>query len=82
MIPIATISLVIADQLWLGPADDPAWPDRASTAPNDHSFAREPSPKVHCDHHLRGLALLTTARAAPTNAHCTRRYQPNPHSAR
>jgi hypothetical protein len=36
MMPIATISLVTADQLscWLAAADDHAWPERASTAPN------------------------------------------------
>jgi hypothetical protein len=43
MMPIATISLVTADQLscWLTAADDLAWPECASSARNDHSFLRE-----------------------------------------
>ena len=40
MMPIATISLVTADQLScrLAAADDHAWPEYTSTARNDHSF--------------------------------------------
>jgi hypothetical protein len=82
MIPIATLALVIADQLWLTAADDPAWPECASTAPTDHSFAREPQPKGSLRLSSASLAPLATARAAPTNARCTRPSQPNPHSAR
>jgi hypothetical protein len=46
MIPIATISLVTADQssCRLAAADDHAWPECTSTARNDHSFVRESQP--------------------------------------
>ena len=82
MIPIATISLVIANQLRLAAADDHAWPEWASTAPIDHSFTRKPQPKRSLRPSFARLALLATARAATTNARCTHRSRPNPHSAR
>jgi hypothetical protein len=46
MMPIATISLVTADQLScrLAAADDHAWPECTSTARNDHSFVCESQP--------------------------------------
>ena len=46
MMPIATISLVTADQLScrLAAADDRAWPECTSTARNDHSFVCESQP--------------------------------------
>jgi hypothetical protein len=84
MMPIATISLVTADQLScrLAAADDHTWPECASTAPNHHSFVREPQP-------IRLIAAIISAfgppRRSPRGPHgrpLHRRPQPNPHSAR
>jgi len=84
MMPIATISLVTADQLscWLAAADDRTWPECASTAPNDPSFVREPQP-------LRLIAAIICPFGPPRRSprHLNgrplhRRPQPNPHSAR
>jgi hypothetical protein len=84
MMPIATISLVTADQLScrLAAADDHAWPQCASSAPSDHSF-------------VRGAQSTTPVSAiicpfGPSHRSARRRHRrplhrwppPNPHSAR
>jgi hypothetical protein len=84
MMPITTISLVTADQLscWLAAADDHAWPEGASNAPNDHSFVCQ-------SQSIRLIAAMISAfgppRRSPRGPHgrpLHRRPQPNPHSAR
>ena len=84
MIPIAASSLVTADQLScrLAAVDDHACPEGASTAPNDLHSPAESQPESSLRPSSAGLALLATARTAPTNTRCTPRSQPNPHSAR
>ena len=67
---------------WLAAANDHAWSERAPTAPNHHSFAHEAPAQRLIAASSPALTFLDTARAAPTNARCTRRSQPNPHSAR
>ena len=84
MMPIATISLVTADQLssWLAAADDHAWPECASTARNDYSF-------VCKSQSVRLIAAIICPFAPPRRSArgsfarpLHRRPQPNPHSAR
>ena len=84
MMPIATISLVTADQLscWLATADDHAWPECASTARNDHSFLRESQP-------IRLISAIVCPFGPPRHSArrphgrpLHRRPQPNSHSAR
>ena len=94
MMPIATISLVTADQLScrLAAADDHAWPECTSTARNDHSFVCESQPirlisAIVCPFGAlrRTLAAPTGARrtlAAPTGARRTVGPSQIPHSAR
>jgi len=84
MMPIATISLVTADQLScrLAAAHDHAWPQCASTAPNHRSFLCECQP-------IRPIAAIICPFGPPRHSArrpdrrpLHRRPQSNPHSAR
>jgi len=84
MTPIATISLLTADQLScrLAAADDHAWPECASTAPNDHS-----SPLRVSAHKTIAAIICPFATPRHSDRHPNRRplhrwTQPNPHNAR
>ena len=84
MMPIATISLVTADQLscWIAAADDHAWPECALTARNDHSFVRESQSTRLIAAIIYRLAVFAAALAAPTGARRTVGPSQIPHSAR
>ena len=78
MMPIATISLVTADQLScrLTAADDLAWPECASTAPYDHTFVCESQP-ISFGHRLP--VWRSSPHPRGTNGRPPhRRPQPNP----
>jgi len=84
MMPIATISLVTADQLScrLTAADDLAWPECASTAPYDHSFVCESQPirlisAIVCPFGAlrRSLAATTGARRTVGPSQIPHRYR-------
>jgi hypothetical protein len=80
MMPIATISLVTADQLScrLAAADDHAWPECTSTARNDHSFVRESQPiKAHFGYRLPVWRSASHPHG-PNGRPPHRRPQPNP----
>ncbi len=80
MMPIATISLVTADQLscWIAAADDHAWPKCALTARNDHSFVRESqSTRLIAANYLPFAGLRRSPRG-PNGRPPHRRPQPNP----
>ena len=80
MMPIATISLVTADQLSsrLAAADDRAWPECTSTARNDHSFVcRVSAHKAHFGHRLPVWRSPPHPRG-PNGRPPHRRPQPNP----
>ena len=84
MMPIATISLVTADQLSSrhAAADDRAWPECTSTARNDHSFVCESQPhKAHFGL-VSPIGALRRTLAAPTGARRTVGPSQIPHSAR
>ena len=80
MMPIATISLVTADQLscWLAAADDHAWPEYASTARNDHSFVRESQPMRLIAAIVCPFGALRRSPRGPNERPPHRRPQPNP----
>ena len=84
MIPIATISLVTADQssCRLAAADDHAWPECTSTARNDHSFVRESQPIRLISAIVSPFGALRRTLAAPTGARRTVGPSQIPHSAR
>ena len=73
MMPIATISLVTADQLSsrLAAADDRAWPECTSTARNDHSFVCESQPIRLISAIVCPFGALRRTLAAPTGARRT-----------
>ena len=80
MMPIATISLVTADQLSSrhAAADDRAWPECTSTARNDHSFVCESQPhKAHFGL-VSPIGALTPHPRGPNGRPPHRRPQPNP----
>ena len=84
MMPIATISLVTADQLScrLAAADDHARHECALTARNDHSFVRESQPIRLIAAITYRLAPFAAALTAPTGARRTVGPSQIPHSAR
>ena len=84
MMPIATISLVTADQLScrLAAADDHARHECALTARNDHSFVRESQSIRLISAIVRSFGALRRALAAPTGARRTVGPSQIPHSAR
>ena len=84
MMPIATISLVTADQLSsrLAAADDRAWPECTLTARNDHSFVCESQPIRLISPIVSPFGALRRTLAAPTGARRTAGPSQFPHSAR
>jgi len=84
MMPIATISLVTADQLscWIAAADDHAWPKCALTARNDHSFVCESQPIRLISAIVCPFGALRRSLAATTGARRTVGPSQIPHSAR
>ena len=84
MMPIATTSLVTADQLScrLAAADDHAWPECTSSARNDHSFVCETQPTRHISATVCPFGALRRTLAAPTGVCRTVGPSQIPHSAR
>ena len=80
MMPIATISLVTADQLscWLAAADDHAWPECALTARNDHSFVRQSQSTRLIAAIICPFGGLRRSPRGPNGRPLHRRPQPNP----
>jgi hypothetical protein len=84
MMPIATTWIVTADQLfcWLAAADDHAWPEGASTAPNDHSFVHESQSITIIAAIIPPFGPPRHRARGPHRRPLHRSPQPNPHSAR